>query len=516
MTNSLVNLPQELLLQIIDHVQDANSLFKMLQCCRFIHGLTLPYLYRNVEIRQARHVNPTLRFHTLYNFTCQILHSRERALLVQRLTFREVYAYAPSKLGDGTTGQVSHEKIDENLRKAVCRARFSKCDELGWLRDLQSNNPVDALLAVLLPHLPYLQYLNMAFPYSQRYYSRMLMSIVTRPGRVLPETAFEQLQHVVIPFSDRAGDHRGTGIWPHQLAYLLRVPSLQSVSAHVCYDIESSLQFEDDIQDTAKASWDGERLESSKVSSLALEGFRLRASDVEHAVTMCNNLKSLKLNWICERKTNLEMANLQISGIPKAIMPASQTLESLSLTYTFEDAAAEEHADSLAHLHGRISLTDYPKLRTLTLGVAWIFGLLFSNRSSDIVNASCELLIQLLPSTIETLRVEREEFEDAAPVLPNIEAVLLEKQSGYFGGLKSITVLDKRPGMSFDGNLQGSYPSTDLPREVSNLATSLGVDFKWIILDSKLEDEEKELLEELKQSEPYESYFENNAWPGES
>ena len=142
---------------------------------------------------------------------------------------------------------------------------------------------------------------NPAFPYSQRYYSRMLMSIVTRRGRVFPETAFERLEHVVIPFSDRVGDHRATGIWLHQLTYLLRVLSLRTVSAHVCDDDHSDLKFEYSAQQTAETNWDGETLYSSNVSSLALEGFFLRYTEVELAVTLCNDLKSLKLHWIYAR-----------------------------------------------------------------------------------------------------------------------------------------------------------------------------------------------------------------------
>ena len=498
MTSPLINLPHELLLKIIDSIEDASSKFNFLRCCHLTHDLVLPQLYRNVSIRQPRHVNPAFGFHALYTFTCQILRSHERASFVQSFTFREVDAYVPSKFSNGTTGHVSHERVDENLRKAVGRASFSKTDEKGWLQDLQSNNPTGALLAILLPHLPRLQRLNMAFPYTQRYNSRMLMSIVTRRGRVFPETAFERLQHVVIPFSDQARDHRATGIWPHQLAYLLQMPSLQSVSAHVCHDDDDddiNLQFEDGVQDTAEAGWDGERLESSTVSSLALEGFRLRASEVEHAVTMCSNLKSLKLHWICERMTNLEMASRRFSGIPKAIMPASQTLESLSLTYAFWNGAEEERRDRSTHTHARISLAEYPKLRSLTLGIAWIFGLLFLNRSTAVANAPHDVLSRLLPSTIETLRIERKEAEYAVPLLANLEAVLLEKQSGRFEGLKSITVLDGHPGVRFHGKLQGNYPGTDLPGEVTSLATRIGVGFEWIILAKEPEDEEKKWVE---------------------
>ena len=514
MANSLVDLPQELLLKIIAHVQDTNSLFKLLQCCHLIYGLTIPQLYHNVEIWQRRHVNPTFHFHSLYSFTCQILRSHERASFVQSFTFREVYAYVSSEIFDKPFGQVFGEKIDENLQKAVCRARFSKTDERGWLRDLQSSNPTDALLAILLPSLPRLKYLNMAFPYSHRYYSRMLMSIITRRGRAFPETAFGHLQHVDIPFSDRVGDHRATGIWPHQLAYLLRVPSLQSVSVHVCDDDESELKFEDDAQDTGKASWDSERLVSSNVSSLVLQGFSLHARVLDLAVTMCSNLKSLKLHWIYVPGTNPGTANRRLSAIPKAIMPVSQTLESLSLTYTSWGAATEEHADSHTDRQCRISLVDYPKLRTLTLGMVWIFGLQIFYWSSGLENIPCELLTQLLPPAIETLQIERSGVENVAPVLPNIEALLLDKQSGRFQGLKSITLLDKRPGMVCRGKLQGEYVGPDLPVEVGKFANSIGVDFERIILGSEPEDEEKKLLEELKQAEPIGSYIANNGWPG--
>ena len=515
MTNSLVDLPQELLLKIIDHVQDSNSLFNLLQCCHLTYDLALPQLYCDVEIWQPRHVNPFFRFNRLYSFTCQILRSHERASLVKRFTFREVYAYVSSELGNGTTGQVSHEQVDENLQKVVCRARFSKTDEKGWLRDLQSNNPTDALLAILLPSLPCLEHLNMAFPYTQRYYSRMLMSIVTRPGRVFPESAFERLKHVVIPFSDRVGDHRATGIWPHQLNYLLRVPSLQSVSAHVYDENDHDVVFEDD-EKAAGASWDGEKLLSSNVSSLALESFILHSSMVELKVRMCSNLKSLKLHWVYTRGTDPVMANGQISSIPHAITSASQKLESLSLTYTSWGAARESLADSQMDSRCRISLTDYPNLRSLTLGMAWIFGLQLFHCTSNLENVSSGLLAQLLPSAIETLRIERGDIENVAPILPNIEAILLERQSGRFESLKSITLLDKRSGMTLRGKLQGKYPSIDLLGEVSDFATRLGVTFRRVILPDQDndDDEEKKALEELKQAEPFESYIANNGWPG--
>ena len=102
------------------------------------------------------------------------------------------------------------------------------------------------------------------------------------------------------------------------------------------------------------------------------------------------------------------------------------------------------------------------------------------------------------------------------PILPNIEIVLLEKQSGRFERLRSITLLDKRPGMICRGKMQREYPSTDLPMEVGKFAKSVGVDFTRIVLVDGPVDEAKILLEELKQAEPFDSYLENNAWPGPS
>ena len=111
------------------------------------------------------------------------------------------------------------------------------------------------------------------------------------------------------------------------------------------------------------------------------------------------------------------MANRHISALPKAIESACQTLESLSLTYTSWDAAAEDHASDQNDCDCRISLTNFPKLRNLTLGMVWIFGLQLFHWTSDVKDVSGGLLAQLLPPGLETLQINRGDVENVAPHL---------------------------------------------------------------------------------------------------
>ena len=349
---------------------------------------------------------------------------------------------------------------------------------------IKCKGSVDPILAVLLPYLPRLERLEITLLPSHIYCGAMLHGNLLRRGKAFPATAFQHLQHIIAPCREDQlhGNEPGGGLTPDQLAHFVRIPSLQSLTAHLCDDHFG------DIEET-----EGELLESVG----AFGKYGLYGPREAVYIARIRNLTSLKLTWA--RPRDLRIANQDLwkpSLCVHIAMLASQSLETLSLSYPSAHGFYNTPATDDLDCRSRMMLAGFPKLRHVTLGMAFVFGprIFFGRRyvqgppERPGAGDNDKTLFRLLPPTIETLRLVLCEEEDILPLWANVEALLWRKREGMFGKLTSVVVEGHDAflrndalirTMAASSDLLGKYESDDVALELGKLAKSLGRSFGW-------------------------------------
>ena len=483
MVSPLFNIPLELLRKILSHVQDQTALYQLCQCSRLLHDLTIPYLFRDVEIKHrkesGRYQDCNL-YQTTYDFTVLILREPQRARLVKRFTmsrFDCAYSHTPKEL------------VQTDIQLFVRRAPWCVAYKPGWLKDILETENLDALLTVLIPLLPRLEHLEIGISPNGGYWNTMLLEVMTRRGDSLPETALTRLRHLTAFRLDRSPWDcirqpciEQSGIWPDQLAHFLRMRSMRSIEGRLCIDATRLRINATTI--SIGPSWELASLDhaSSAVQSLVLKIHFFDFEDVTSAVAACRDLKELKLELLRPFFRLDELA-----ALVAATMQASQSLETLSLTYRWPKRAEEWLVtDDLDQ--GRISLTDFPKLRHVTLSIFFIFGArmlveALRDNHPEPLGDETKTLSQCLPPHIETLRIVLCEEKEAVPLPQNVEFLLRSKRDGSFPSLRLVT-LDYTP-LSQDRGLRGQelpgiFATPDVPRQLGRLAADVGAEFQTI------------------------------------
>ena len=268
----------------------------------------------------------------------------------------------------------------------------------------------------------------------------MLVNVVERSGQFFPVTALERLEHVIIP--ECAFDHGcpDCGIRSNELAFLLRLPSIKSLTAWVGEpEVERQNALADETVET-NVSGPSDRVTvehaSSTMNTIDFVGPFPLWAEVRNAVILSRNLKSLEIHWIYDLFTHRGSANSHVEKLCAAIMPASQTLETLSLTHMgLEAVRAQLRRDHSGHR--RVQLTDFLRLREVRLDMFFVFngGELF-NPFSEIRREDCELLASLLPMNIEVFRIVHYLGENRLLILENALNVAKQMECGRFDRLE--------------------------------------------------------------------------------
>ena len=493
MAFSFLKLPRELKDEIVSHVPDQPSRYNLLRCSRAMYQLVLPHLYRHVKLTEC-HVS-------IYKFTCQILEYHDRARLVRSLIFHPYHcqfslpglrriARCNCTHCNCTRGNCTHRnctqpavlitEVHESIQRAIRRARDSERHENCWLEDIMYKDSIDGLLAVLLPYLPRLEYLELTLIPIYEYCNSMLTNVQRHGSGKYPETAFEQLRHVVAPQVGES-DLTFSGISHYQLAHLMRMPTLKSIVGNLNTNSREEFAFMDRREDG-----------SSSVRSLRLEGSWLNRKIMRQTVTACQELRSLELKL----RENDAFPRVQwdpsyFADLIAAVGPASQRLETLSLTYTHGyvmERWQRPLADSESDRRSRVRLAEFPSLRHVTLSMMFIFGpdIVFTHlwSSQPPPKGNDKMLLPCLPPTIETLHLVQCHAEYFLPIWANVEALLWQKKEGLFEKLSLVIVEDGSPvfhrPVRASGALLGTYESEDSALELAKLASSVGVEFRIV------------------------------------
>ena len=175
------------------------------------------------------------------------------------------------------------------------------------------------------------------------------------------------------------------------------------------------------------------------------------SNDLAYVVQSRRGVRSLNLDWPLDTTTGLAWNWCWRPSLDAILSRAADTLEHLSLEYGVvryltEIRAAVERPQMQILLP---SLRTFSRLKTLKLGMAFIFGLgtiTYRNFGDPVPSYTDYLpyshqLSSILPPSIETLYLVGHEFEMLAPLLLNAEKVLDIAQTGQkFLSLKSIII----------------------------------------------------------------------------
>ena len=203
MNPCLLSLPFELIIPIVESL-DQKALFSLLRSCRTFYGITLPYLYRDVEFDYLYHgashdgvsdsgCSTYFRkgtFLGIYNFSCRVLLEQSLAASVKSISARR-----PPALNK--TPAASLSCINENVQEALQSICYD--DHQGqalaswvftWSASIQKRPDSEATLAVLLTHLPQLQRLEISLDTCKTTFCDWVLRLASKPVSRLPCTAF--------------------------------------------------------------------------------------------------------------------------------------------------------------------------------------------------------------------------------------------------------------------------------------------------------------------------------------
>ena len=482
-----LDLPPELQIHVISHVLYQSQLYRLSQCSRILHALTLPYLYRDVEIRHSyqssRVERSTCRlFRVMVDFTELILRKPDRARFVKSFTLSgEVCQHA----------HLIRQKVHDRIKEAIRQSQWSPADGEHQLVQIECGYSMEALIAVLLPSLPHLERLELIFHPECLgfipFYDRMLVNVIDRRDN-LPETAFGCLQHLIAPTfnhsryvtADTVTKPGQGGIWPHQLGSFLELPSMRSIEGYLrVHDDGTSLPSLGDELDWLEPA-------SSSVTSLVLESYGFDGKVIQSAVIACRSLKKLELRMLYKPSLRSDVA-----GLITAITQASQSLETLLLCYGSSENLWDYHIRRSTE-RDTISLVNFPNLRKVTIGAFFLFGgWPYQDLQLDegrLGSEHGEILLQRLPAQIESLRVVLCGGEEVVPIFANVEAILWRKREGEFQRLASITVEYSEPliwNIWRSQSLLGQYDNSKRDRinrtlDLMELASTVDVDFDTV------------------------------------
>ena len=491
---SLLNLPAEFQCLVISLVQDSATLLNLCQCSHLMHDLVLPYLYRYIEIKHETengehsryqiHSSPSddglycWFFQYVYDFIVLILRKPERAHFVKSFKLSKeacAHFYLPRK------------SVHNHIKNYIKQTRWTTKEGSRWLNGIRKSLGMEDLMAVLLPSLPQLEKLEFtcAPGADYIYHFDVMLASIGYPNTKLPETAFRRLQHLTVPGFNRARNTNGSqyipgGIWPHQLARFLQIPSMRIVEARLrmCDEDETSCPANDLVPVLEPAS--------SPITSLVLESFGFDPIGIKAMVLACQNLKRLDLNIIETYSTEEE-----VTSLVAATMLAPQSLEILSLRY-YDDEEPHEWDIFDGSERCLISLVNFPNLRDVTLGVFFLFGMrLLRNSTFEegfLGEKDGKTVLRCLPQQIESLRIVLCNGEEAVPIFANVEAILWRKREGQLQRLASIVLEHSVPNLDTirrGHTLLGRYENAKAPPllNLKSLANGVGVDLDVICKD---------------------------------
>ena len=441
--------------EIADHIAKLlvrSDCLRLMKTCKFLHAIGLPVLYQNayfdcIEFEVSDN-NFRRLYPGIYNFTCSVLGNSEVAASVRSLNIHDLTN------GEPTNHSITPlEHVDDNVQQAVENMRAAVPENVSgtngqnsWLGRISSLRDSEATLAILLPHLPNLERLHVALaPYSTRLCNAVLRGAASL--RLLPSySAFNALKHVELDVTLNLMGWDGISV-------VLGLPSIQKL--HLKERADGSFREYD------KVPFGDVEPKSSSVSKISINvdvaesEQDLGLENVRKVIETCQELRSFKLVWQFIESPGFNY-------LDRVLESAQHTLEKLKLYYEgspelklyYEGPYFDEESD----VPPLETLAEFSKLKELTIGMIFLFGLYNSKRlihglGPELLSLPespfpVDCLLSNMPLNLELLRLVRHTNENFLALYQNVNAVLEAMECGGFTSLKRI-VVDQRTCLEY-------------------------------------------------------------------
>ena len=469
MTGMITSLPAEISNEILHEIDNPQAWLQLMQCSHYFHNLTLPHLYRDVTIKQYEGGGyGNVLYWKSYVLACRVLRDRNVAALV-----RSISTLIMNRRQTRPARGLPCDLLDKTIVHAINSLKGTEEEIDSWFEAFHDSCDSQAAIAIMLPFLPNLQNLNITCDQKMRAASHCMRVLSQAPC----ESSFHALKQISV-----IQQHKQALTFDTSLAQLFTLPSLLELSILSPFPHDDLDDSESDVSQMTRGS-------SSGITSLSLAETFMTPLHVSILTSACPKLKILNVSWnhgstFLGSSEISETTGTEVETLSKSVLrPIRSTCGTLSLVYLRAQRRCgnyyiEETQDPLT------PLKDFRMLRSLTLGMAFIFGV-----QDHLFRANCGIdragiglrkykncLTDLLPPYLESLKLVRHEPENIILLLKNVEELLIAVKDGEFQSLKVVDIEDRKS----IGRNPGKFTNFRWVAQIEELAKEAGVRFQLI------------------------------------
>ncbi|GLA00153.1 hypothetical protein AnigIFM60653_007221 [Aspergillus niger] len=401
-------LPNDILLQVGEYVEDCRDRYNLLFVCRHFHDLFLHLVYQAAALKDCSQTR---------SFLGALLRRPELARAVRTLDFHD---WCPR-----STSTPSSPLSDEDLAPfaQLAHALSQTAEEhTKWEQDLR-DNVEEAWIALLLPLASNLRHLQLVYPKQNVYLDRMMQRAVRGEKPFDDQPAFRVLRDVSLSHLADEEDSRGSYL-PSQVLPFFQLPSMRAFSADSV--VESTRPRDDEPEPTGPA-------EEPTAGSSSIAEITLNTSSgsqgMQSLIASCSSLQSFKYQ---HSDSHLLAEGFQPSAFFESLASSKSSLHTLWLDncgthLPFTIAGANETHDEWFG-----PLTEFTALKDIRIRLPNLLDVRYQ------YEPSCPLT-DVLPASVESLYVEGCKENSLAMLVGQLQKVL-NKRKTQFKGLRRLDV----------------------------------------------------------------------------
>lgn len=347
---SMPRLPPELVDRIAS-LSSSDSLCSFARCSRQSWALAIPFLYEHVVLYvdeiSAEHLRPVALL---------LLTRPEVARHVRALTLPDGFSAYNGAHGfsmfDGRA--LTTPELDSPFALAIRAYNLPEDEEAQWIRDADSPDSDDAILAFLIPALPNLRRLDTEDDEHSLYLPKSFKRATT---------GVEAQPHATLRLTDvlyRSGQERHGRMFECMAPLLSPLPSLRRLFAH---------RYGSDYLDPSRRLA-ALPVHSSQLVHIELKDCRLSDADISHVLRVPVALETFIYEIGCG---HLSFCDLSITGLRSALDSQRMTLKDLWLDH-FDDGALFMSYMYRDDMH-MASLADFRALTRIRIAAVFVVNL---------------------------------------------------------------------------------------------------------------------------------------------
>lgn len=465
MSNSLTDLPPELLTRILANVASQATLYNLARSSRDLYHFTIPHLYRSITIREKTWAGEMWN-ENLHKLTSLLIRKPDLARHVRNFTLQTVKSKLvlsqSSASGDAHHSEESDAitkpgKVDPAFKAAVRAWNLFKEEENDWLTALSEPRECHhgSFLALLLPALPKLEKLVISLGIWDdiHHLKGVIKLAVRKEKRFGIQLPFQALTVFVCP-QNQFNKKEKYSI--NFLVALLKLPAIREISGGFSARYKNPVKIDSS---------------SSSLTHLDLAAYAVGKADLAQVLRAPKALKSL-FYTVC-MPTAFESVDIH-----HALRTQGPHLETLSLDYDVYQYHEQYLAMStvpaiieLGYFKPLKSFNNFNSLRVFKIAALILLTTEYGTNHDRLIN--------FFPPSLELLHLTRFQGRFKG-LLENLEHLLASKSSHHISSLRKLILEESTLACGRDGKLMNvmwrDTQETAIER-LSRLAVAQGVFF---------------------------------------